>query len=182
MKIVNFLNMSVLDDIINPDDIIHKIVPNFWAFLMQLLAFLVLVFIVIKFAYKPVNNYLVKRQEFVANELKDAKNKKQEATANLELSKQELNKIRSQANDIIEKAKQDAIHTKDEIIDAANQEVARKQKQLEEEMALEKLQAKEEIRNDIIDVALLASSSVLKRDINDADHQKLVDDFIDKLN
>ena len=41
--------------------------------------------------------------------------------------------------------------SKDEIIDAANQEVARKQKQLEEEMALEKLQAKEEIRNDIIE-------------------------------
>ncbi len=166
---------------ISVDDIFNKIIPSWPSFVVQLIAFLIMVFIVIKFGYKPVKNYIVKRQEFMTNELKSAKEKEEEATLNLQTSKQELNKIRSEANSIIEKAKVDALKTKEEIIASANQEVAMKQKQLEEEIALEKKQAQEEIRNDIIDVALLASSKVLQRDINDDDHQKMVNEFIDGL-
>ena len=169
------------NDLISSDDIMDKIIVSWPSFVMQLVAFLILVFVVIKFAYKPVNNYITKRQEFIANELKSAKEKEQESSINLEKSKQELNRIRSEANDIIEKAKVEAIKTKDEIIASANKEVATKHMQLQEEIALEKKQAQEEVRNDIIDVALLASSHVLKREINENDNQKLIDDFIDGL-
>lgn len=175
------LKQHLLDSIINPSDIINKIIPNFWSFLVQLLAFLVLVFIVIKFAYKPVNKYLTERQNFMANELKSAKEMEQNASLNLEKSKQELNKVRSEANEIIEKAKLDAVKTKEGIIASANEEIALKHKQLKEEITLEKKQAQEEIRDDIIDVALLASSEVLKRSVNDADHEKMVNDFINEL-
>ena len=40
-------------------DFIDKVIPNFWAFLVQLIAFIFMILIVIKFAYKPVSNFLL---------------------------------------------------------------------------------------------------------------------------
>lgn len=180
---MNFIIRQIMfADIVDPDDIIHKLVPNFWAFLVQLLAFIVLAIIVIKFAYKPVNNYISKRQEYMASKMKEAKEKEIEAETNLKTSKQELNATRANANNIIEKAKQDALKEKETIMMSVNEEIALKHKQAQEEIELEKKQAQEEIKQDIIDVALLASEKVLEREINDDDHQKLVSDFINGLN
>lgn len=175
------MNFSLLSGIIDPNEIINKIIPNFWMFLVQLISFLVLVFIVIKFAYKPVNNYITKRQEYMQNELLSAKEKNYEANKKIDESNSTLNAARSEASQIIEKAKEDAKLTKEEILLSAEKEVDIKRKQLQQEIELEKKQAKDDIKNQIIDVALLASEEVLKRNINDDDHKKLLNDFVEEL-
>ncbi len=167
--------------IVDPNDIIHKLIPNFWGFLVQLLAFIILAILVIKFAYKPVNKYITARQNFMESELKSAKEKEEMASNNLQISKQELNATRANANNIIEKAKQDAMKEKESILASTNEEIAMKHKLLEEEIILEKKQAEEEIQKGIVDVALLASEKVLEREINDEDHRRLVNDFIKEL-
>lgn len=178
---LDYFQFNLFSDLITKDDIVDRLVVSWQSFVMQLAAFLILVFVVIKFAYKPVNNYITKRQAFMENELKEAKSKNKEADLYLTTSKQELNKARSDVNEIIENAKNEATKAKNEILNSTDQEIARKRKLLEEEIALEKKQAQEDIKNDIIDVALLASSQVLQREVSSEDNKRLVNDFIDKL-
>ena len=59
------------------DDFVSKVFPNIWAFLVQLLAFIIMSIIVIKFAYKPVKKFLAQRREYVEEHLSKA----EEATA-----------------------------------------------------------------------------------------------------
>lgn len=183
---MNFLStFNFLDDNIalpNQDDIIHKLVPNVWAFLVQLLALIVMALIVIKFAYKPVRKYLKKREDFMENEMKSAKNNNLLSQKNLEESERNLKKSRLEATEIIDKAKQDAQKIQEEMISDAKEEVNRRKKQAEEEVRLEKKQAQEEIKGDVIDVAFEASEALLKREVKKEDNEKFLNEFIDGLN
>lgn len=165
----------------NQEDILHKLIPNVWAFLVQLLAFIVMVIIVIKFAYKPVKNYLKKREDFVADQLKSAKEKESLAQEQLEKSEKEIRRSRLEASQMVEQAKQDAKKVQEKMIQETEEEIARRKKNAEEEMLLEKKQAQEEIRADIIDVAFEASEALLKREVEKKDNQKFLDEFLDKM-
>ena len=163
------------------EDIIGKLIPNFWGFLIQLLAFVVMALIVIKFAYKPVSKFISKRQEYVANELLNAKNDRKEAETYLEESKNSIKESRMEANSIVEKAKTDALKVKEEILASAEEEIIARRKQAEEEILREKKQAEEDIRGDIIDVAFEATNALLQREVKDEDNKKFLDDFISSL-
>ena len=52
----------------------------------------------------------------------------------------------------------------------------------EKEIEQKKLEAKESVRREIIDVALLASSELLSRNISSSDNKKIVEDFIEEIN
>lgn len=49
----------------NGEDFVNKVFPNIWAFLVQLFAFIIMSLIVIKFAYKPVSNFLKKEKNLL---------------------------------------------------------------------------------------------------------------------
>ena len=51
----------------------------------------------------------------------------------------------------------------------------------QEQIESEKKKAVNEIKDGITDIALMAASTVLEKDMNTADHNKLIDDFIDKV-
>lgn len=68
------------------DDFVSKVFPNIWAFLVQLLAFIIMSIIVIKFAYKPVKNFLHKEENMLKNIY--LKLKKQQRKLKIMLKKQ----------------------------------------------------------------------------------------------
>ena len=176
---------NVLSDDIslpNQDDIIHKLIPNVWAFLVQLLALIVMILVVIKFAYKPVKNYLKKREDFLENEMKSTKENNLLAKKNLEDSERNLRSSRLEATEILDKAKVDAQKIHDEMILNAEEEVARRKKKAEEEVLLEKKEAREEMKGEVVDVALEASKALLGREVRKQDNEKFLNEFIDGLN
>ena len=79
-----------------------KLIPNIWAFLVQLLAFIVLIIVVTKFAYKPVRKYLDKRSQILNDERKEAEELKQKAKENFYESEKKLAEVRDNASKIID--------------------------------------------------------------------------------
>ena len=71
---------------------------------------------------------------------------------------------------------------KDKIIKQANIEVSEIKDKAHKDIERDKEKAQEEIKRTIVSVALDASKEVLKREINENDNVKLVDDFINQLN
>lgn len=163
---------------ITEDDVTSKLIPNLWAFLTQLLAFGVLVFLIIKFAYKPVHKFLQKRQEFVQSNLDTAqKNAADAQKANAE-AQARLASSRKEADGILIAAKRQAEENSEEYKAELDKELRLKRAQAEEDIELKKRQSVKEAQDEMVDIALQASSSLLGREVTDDDNKKYVARFI----
>ena len=55
-------------------------------------------------------------------------------------------------------------------------------KQAEIDIERAKEDAKQDIRNEMVNVAISASEEILKREVDNADNKRLAEEFIDQLN
>ena len=68
-----------------------------------------------------------------------------------------------------------------EMIGEAEKKASGIVKRAEEDAALEKKRAEEDIRRHIVEVSTMVSEKVLEREMTDADHEKLIDSFIENI-
>ena len=73
------------------------------------------------------------------------------------------------------------MNEKKRIMDETKQEVANMKDKAYKDIESERLKMKEDISSEVIDVALLAASKVVNRNINDEDNHKIVSDFVNGL-
>jgi len=161
-----------------PSGFFEKIIPNLWAFLVQLFALIVMIIAFFFLAYKPVRKILEKRKNHVEEEINEAERKNASANVLLKESQDKLDASKLEASKIIEDAKERAEKLKAESILKTDEEIQMMKRKADEDILASKENAKEEIRKEIIDVALLASKEILNREVNEKDNSKLVDNFI----
>lgn len=165
----------------SPDDFLSKLIPNFWSFLVQLLALIVLIIAAIFLAYRPVKKLLKKRSDYVEGNIKESENKNKMADSNIEQSKQTIIQSKEEAQSIVKKAQFDALENQKIILDESRTKADEEIAQARVQIAHEQKKAKEEIRKEIIDVAIEASTKILEREVNKNDNERLVDQFIDDV-
>lgn len=158
-----------------------KLVPNLWAFLTQLLAFIIMIVIVIKLGYKPVHKFMTSRKEYVKNNLESAAKSNSEAQKAVVDANANLVNSRKEANQILLEAKKQAEADKAKYQMELDQELKARRFQAEADISAEKKQAILDAKSQIIDIALSASSSLLGREVNDEDNKKLVSQFVDDV-
>ena len=181
LSLIPFGLSSTYPSLPDGDSFLEKIVPNIWAFLVQFLALIVLIIIFFVVAYKPVRNIIKKRQDHIEGQINEAtrvntesKEKLIEATVTLKESKKEAIKI-------IDDAKEDANKQREVILKNTNEEITNLKIKAQQDIEREKERAKDEIKRTIIDTALLTSKEILKREVNENDNEKIIDDYIDNL-
>ena len=160
----------------------EKLLPNIWAFLVQLIAFVLLLIAVIFLAYKPVKKFLEKRSEMLEEEVKTThENRKISEEKRVEMISNLAN-AKAEATKIINDATKEATIAKDKIISDANDERRQLKEKTMNEISLEKEKAMKELKDQIVDVAFEASSKILEREVNSLDNKKIVDNFVEDLN
>lgn len=82
---------------------------------------------------------------------------------------------------IIEEAKSEAEKQKQEILLQAKLEANNKMIQAQQDIEKEKQKAVQEVHDDVVNLALEASKTLLTREVNSSDNQKLLNDFVDEL-
>ena len=165
------------------NDFNQKLFPNgVWDLIIQLAAFVILLVIVFFLGYKPLKKMLDKRTDYVQSQLDEAEKAKKLVQEASLLAEQEIARGKLEASQIIETAKAQAIVEANRIIAEAKEAASAKRLAADEEIRLAQEASKQEIRKEIIDVALQASSQVLGRQVNDADESRLIGDLIDSLN
>ena len=160
----------------------QKLVPNLVSFVVQLLSFLVLLLVVFFLAYKPVKRILKKRADFIEEEVNQAKENNALAAASANEAKELVNSSKVKASEIIKNAEAQGQEKFDAMILEAKAEVAQMKKDAEEVIARAKEDAIEDIRSEMVNVALSASKEILKREVDSKDNVRLAEDFIDRLN
>lgn len=162
-------------------DFLDKLFPNFWSFLINFLALIVLFVAVYFLAYKPVKKYLSARQDYVEHNLRDSERAKALNESKVAEGDQIIAGAKSQATMIVVKAKTDATASGQAIIASAEKEASERQKAADEAIKQEEEKSRRAIHDEIVNVALDASKQVLGREVNTEDNAKLVSSFADDV-
>ena len=82
------------------------------------------------------------------------------------------------SKELIENAKVTALNEKDRIVEETKAEVDSMKAKARKDIENERKKMKEELTSEVIDVALLAASKVVEREVNKEDNQAIIESFI----
>ncbi|MGK2849557.1 MAG: F0F1 ATP synthase subunit B [Candidatus Limnocylindrales bacterium] len=149
----------------------------FWV-LVSAINFLVLLFIVWTFAFRPLTKSLDDRRAAIEQGLKDA----EQARSDRESAESErvatLAEARREANDILSRAQKVAQESRDTDIAATREELERMRVRAAAEIEAEKTRAIGELRGEVANLALAAAGRVVGETMTDDRNRRLVQEFL----
>ena len=160
------------------DDFISKLIPNWISFVVQLAALLVLIAAVIYLAYKPVKKIITERQNYIENNIKQSEEDKLIAAQNAKQSEEMIIASQKKANQLLEDAKKASMDERTRMVEETNQLITKMKNDAQRDIEQATLDAKESIRKEMVNLALSASSEILKREVNEKDNARIAEDFI----
>ena len=184
-KLLLLLTSSILltscDIDLKAEDFTSKLIPNWISFVAQLGALIVLITVVIIFAYKPVKKIIKKRQDYIETNIREAEQSKATWQENELKSKEAVLASNKTAAEIISQAKVDALKEREEIIKQTELDVLKMKQDAEEDIVRMESDAQEAIRKEIVSVALDASKELLGREVSSKDNERLLEEFIEDV-
>jgi F-type H+-transporting ATPase subunit b len=142
------------------------------------LNFVILLFVLQRFLFKPVLAMLDKRAEKIRESEKAAAAARIEAERAEEQRGEILREARRQAEEIVARATQEAERIRAEARQSAQEEAQRIISRAEQEATAERQQAMQELRAEVADLAVLAAGRVIGRSLDDPGHRALVHEFL----
>ena len=146
--------------------------------LFQAINFLLLLFILQRFAYKPLVGMLDERSRRIRGDLDEARRLREEAERDRETYRQQLSRSRDEARSILEEANNVAARIREQAILDAEQQNAVTLQRARDEIAREKEHAIAELRGEVGDLAIRVATQVVGRTIDANDQQRLVDEAL----
>ena len=142
---------------------------------------LILLLLMKKFLFKPVRAVIEKREQEINKMYTDAEqatNQANEMKASYEAS---IANAKAEAGEIVKNATEVARKTEEQIISDAQKRADAMQKKAQAQIEADRARTIESVKSDISGMAVGIASKVIEKDINEDDHRKLIDDFINEL-
>ena len=149
-----------------------------WTFLAQICNLMIQLVIFKKFLLKPIRQVIADRKAKADSEIADAQKLRTEAEAMKAEYEQNLQNARTEANQIVAAAQKTATARSEEIVGEARAQAAALKQKAEADIAQERKKAVNEVKDEIGGIAMEIASKVVEREIKEADHQDLIDEFI----
>lgn len=154
---------------------------NIWNIIVSLANLAIIYFILKKLLFGPVKKVLAERQKAVDTVYDEADRTLAEANESKELYENRLASAEEEANVIVEEARTKAKKVSDSIISDANEKANAALRRAEDNIALEKRKAVNEMKDEISDISVEIAEKIIGRELTDEDRSGLVDSFIDSL-
>lgn len=149
--------------------------------LAQMLNFFILVWILARFAYKPLVSMMQERKERIAKDLADAQVARNEAEQFKADYAVQIANARQEAQQIVEKAVQQAEATTREQLAAAREQIEREKERARQDIVNERDRAMNNLRNEVISLSVAMATKVVAKDMDSETNTKLIEDAIAKL-
>ena len=154
---------------------------NPWTALFALANFLFLFFMLRKFLFKPVMKMIDDRQKEIDDLYKDAEGAKKDAQAKQQEYDRKLSAAQQTSEQLVREAVARGQSREEEILRQANAQASAMMDKAADDIAREKKKAGNDAKDEISVIALSIAGKVVGRELNDADHARLVDGFIEEL-
>ena len=147
----------------------------------QTITFFVFVWFCMKFVWPPVMNALNERKQKIADGLAAAEKGKHDEELAKERAVEELKKAKAQAQEIINGAEKRASQIVEEAKDTARAEGDRLLAAANAEIEQEVNRARENLRGEVVTLAVAGAGRVLKREIDEKANEDLLKDLVAQL-
>jgi len=141
----------------------------------QAIAFFLFVVFCMKYVWPPILQALEARKQKIADGLAAAEHGKQSQLRAEERAKELLREAKEQAGEIITRADKRATEIVEEAKDDARSEGGRLLTAAKAEIDQELNRVKEDLRGQVVSIALAGASKVLGREVNETTHAELLD-------
>ena len=150
-------------------------------FVWTILTFLLLVFVLAKFAWKPLLKMLQDREDMVRSSLEDAEKAKSELERLNEESEAIMAKARSEAQSILADGKAAAEKVKDDIIAKSKDQANKIREDAGNQIQVEKDKAISEIKKEVVNLTLSVAEKLIQKNLSDADNKSLIEESLKKV-
>jgi F-type H+-transporting ATPase subunit b len=149
-----------------------------WTSLMILFNIAILYFIMKRFFFEKIHNFMVARENAIKDAFESAANTNQMAMEKLETYNKQLAQIEGQGREIIQKAKAKADTHALDILNEANVKANGIIMQAEKEIERQQTKAISEMKKEVGTLALMAAEKIMEKNLEDSGDQ---DEIIDKI-
>ena len=147
----------------------------------QILGFLLMVWILRRYAWGPVIGMLEARREKIAGEFKEADRLKGEALGLKARYETDLKGIEAQARQRMQEAVAEGQKVAAEIKTQAQKDAAVRLERAADEISREQEKAKELLKRQVIGLSIRTAEKILRQKLDDPAQRKLAGEFIDEV-
>ena len=149
----------------------------FWT----LLVFLVLLFVLSRYAFKPLLAAVEAREQAMERALAQARNDREEAAKLLEEHRRQLDAARSEAQAFIAEGRATAEKMKAEMLEATRTQQQELMERAKRDIEHEKTRAIAELRREAVDLAIAGASKVIEKNLDSTSNRQLVESFLSSI-
>ncbi len=154
----------------------------FWeSAVYAIIAFLILYWLLNKYAFGPLFGIMEKRRERVLGDMKSAEESRKEAEKLLNEQKQALEEARKEAYEIIEQSRKVSTKQADEIIAKAKDEAEKIKQEMLKEIENEKNKAVAALKSQVSAMSVMIASKIIEKQIDEKSHQELIENYLQKV-
>src|SRR5690625_1934382 len=140
--------------------------------------FILLIYLVSKFAWGPVMDMMKKREDYVASEIEAAEQSRAAAEKAQKESIEQLNNTKQEAQQIIEEARSAGVKLEQDIVASAKKEAERNKQSAQEEIQNEKETALQALQEKVASLSGIIASKVIEKEISAQQQEELIADYM----
>ncbi|GAB6086247.1 F0F1 ATP synthase subunit B [Alkaliphilus crotonatoxidans] len=152
-----------------------------WSIVFQLLNTIIIFVVLRKLLFKPVTEFMEKRQKGIEDSILDAEAKNKEAEALMAQYEQRLNDIKQERNEIIKEATKRAEERGGEIVKKAEAEAKKLLEKASVDIQREKQKALNELKEQMSELVIMAAAKVINKELDANQHDEIIKQFIDEV-
>lgn len=149
----------------------------FWT----LITFILLLFVLKKFAWKPILNALSERENLIKESLEKAEIAKNEAEKLIEENKANLDKAEEEAQKIIAQSREYAEKLKAQMLGESSVEAKKKIDEAMIEIERKNQEAFNQMKDQIASIAVEAAEKIIRENLDETKQKNLVNKYLDDL-
>ena len=144
-------------------------------------SFLLLIFLVKKYAWGNISSILDERAEKISSDIDGAEEARKKAEELANKREAVLAGSRTEAKTIIENAKGTAEKSKADILAEAKLEAGRLKEKANQEIAQNKAEALQSVKGEVADLTVSLAGKIISQNLDSHAHKELIDQYIDQL-
>jgi len=152
--------------------------PNYGLMVWTLVIFLILLFVLSRFAFKPIIAAVEAREQALEDAINSAKRDREEAALLLAQHRAALDASRGEGQKLIADARVAAERVRTELVEQAHAEQAKMLERARAEIDAERAKAIAELRKEAVDLAILGAGKVIGQNLDRDANRKLVESFL----
>ena len=156
----------------------NLLAPNLGLMAWTLIIFVILAFVLTKFAFGPITKSVEARERALEDAITSAQRDREEAARLLAEHRAALDASRGEAQKLIADARVAAERVRAELVEQAHAEQTSMLERARQEIESEKARAVADLRREAVDLAIAGAGKVIERNLDQASNRQLVESFL----